>query len=67
MGKDFNTGLRKSVEAARVKLTRRRKQLLRSIGLAENPDFTELVEKLHEQPLAVDVLNRNLVCKDFQP
>ena len=64
MEKDFNTGLRKSVEADRVKLTRRRKQLLRSIGLAEDLDSTELAEKLHEQSLVVDVLNRNLVRKD---
>jgi len=64
MGKDFNTGLRRSVEADRVKLTRRRKQLLRSMGLSEDLDSTELAEKLHEQSLVVDVLNRNLVRKD---
>ena len=34
MKKDFNTGLRKSIEADRVKLTRRRKLLLREMGLA---------------------------------
>ena len=64
MEKDFNTGLRKSVEADRVKLTRRRKQLLRDMGLAEDLDSTELAEKLHEQTLVNDVLNRNLVRKD---
>lgn len=64
MGKDFNTGIRRSVEADRVKLTRRRKQLLRSMGLSEDLDSTELAEKLHEQSLVVDVLNRNLVRKD---
>lgn len=64
MGKDFNTGLRRSVEADRVKLTRRRKQLLRSMGLSEDLDSTELAEKLHEQSLLVNVLNRNLVRKD---
>ena len=64
MEKDFNTGLRRSVEADRVRLTRRRKQLLREMGLAEDLDSTELAEKLHEQSLAVDALNRNLVRKD---
>lgn len=64
MGKDFNTGLRKSLDADRVKLTRRRKQLLRSMGLSEDLDSTELAEKLHEQSLVVDVLNRNLIRKD---
>lgn len=49
MEKDFNTGLRRSVEADRVRLTRRRKQLLREMGLAEDLDSTELAEKLHEQ------------------
>lgn len=36
MKKDFNTGLRKGIEADRVKLTRRRKLLLREMGLAED-------------------------------
>ena len=61
MKKDFNTGLRKGIEADRVKLTRRRKLLLREMGLAEDLDSTELAEKLHAQTLVVDVLNRNLV------
>ena len=64
MEKDFNTGLRRSVEADRVRLTRRRKQLLREMGLAEDLDSTELAGKLHEQARVVDVLNRNLVRKD---
>mgnify|MGYP007101834884 CR=1 FL=1 len=64
MEKDFNTSLRKSLEADRVKLTRRRKQLLRDMGLSEDLNSTELAEKLHEQTLVVDVLNRNLVRKD---
>lgn len=63
MKKDFNTGLRRSVETDRVRLTRRRKQLLRAMGFAEDPDSTELAEKLHEQALTVEVLNRNLVRK----
>lgn len=64
MEKNFNTGLRKSLEADRVKLTRRRKQLLREMGFAEDLSSTELAEKLHEQSRVVDVLNRNLVRKD---
>lgn len=63
-GNAFNTGLRKGIEADRVKLTRRRKLLLREMGLAEDLDSTELAEKLHAQTLVVDVLNRNLVRKD---
>lgn len=64
MKKDFDTGLRKGIEADRVKLTRRRKLLLREMGLAEDLDSTELAEKLHAQTLVVDVLNRNLVRRD---
>ena len=64
MKKDFYTGLRKGIEADRVKLTRRRKLLLREMGLAEDLDSTELAEKLHAQTLVVDVLNRNLVRRD---
>lgn len=64
MEKDFSTGLRRSVEADRVRLTRRREQLFREMGLAEDLDSTELAEKLHEQARVVDVLNRNLVRKD---
>ncbi|MBQ9184583.1 MAG: IS66 family transposase [Bacteroidales bacterium] len=66
MERDFNTGLRKSLETDRVKLTRRRKQLLRNMGLSEDLDSTELAEKLHEQSLVVDVLNRSLVRKDAE-
>ena len=36
MKKDFNTGLRKGIEADRVKLTRRRKLLLRDMGVSED-------------------------------
>ncbi len=64
MEKDFNTGLRRSIEADRLRLTRRRKLLLREMGLAEELDSTELAEKLHEQARVVDVLNLNLVRKD---
>lgn len=64
MEKDFNTGLRKGIEADRVRLTRRRRQLLRQMGYSEDLDSTELAEKLHEQALVVDVLNRNLVRRD---
>ncbi len=34
------------------------------MGLAEDLDSTELAERLHEQILVVDVLNRNLVRRD---
>ena len=64
MEKDFNTGLRRSLEADRIKLTRRRKQLLREMGLSEDLDSTELAEKLHEQVRANDALNRNLIRSD---
>ena len=64
MKKDFNTGLRRSVEADRVRLTRRRKQLLREMGLAEDLESSELAEKLHEQTLANDSLNRSIASKD---
>lgn len=66
MERDFNTGLRRSLEADRVKLTRRRKQLLRDMGLSEELDSTELAEKLHEQSLVNDVLSRSLVRKDAE-
>ena len=66
MERDFNTGLRKSLETDRVKLTRRRKQLLRNMGLSEDLDSTELAEKLHEQSLVNDVLSRSLVRKDAE-
>ena len=64
MGKDYNTALAKGVEVDRVKLTRRRKQILRELGLSEDLDSTELAEKLHEQTLANDALNRSLARKD---
>ena len=47
-----------------MRLTRRRKQLLREMGIAEDLDSTEFAEKLHEQVRVVDVLSRNLVRKD---
>lgn len=49
-----------------MKLTRRRKQLLREMGLSEDLDSTELAEKLHEQSLVNDVLNRNIVRKEAE-
>ena len=64
MGKDYNTALAKGVEVDRVKLTRRRRQILRELGLSEDLDSTELAEKLHEQTLANDALNRSLARKD---
>ena len=59
MGRDFNTGLRKSLDADRVKLTRRRKQLLRDMGLSEELNSTELAERLHEQSLVNLSFSRN--------
>lgn len=61
MGKDFNTVFRKSIEADRVRLTRRRKQILRELGLSEDLDSTELAERLHEQSKVNDILNRNII------
>ena len=64
MGKDFNTGLRKSLEADRVKLTRRRKQLLRDMGLSEDLDSTELAERLHAQTKEIRSLSHTIEEKD---
>ena len=64
MKKDFNTGLKKSVESDIARLTRRRKQLLREMGYSEDLESSELAEKLHEQTLANDSLNRSIASKD---
>lgn len=64
MEKDFNTGLRKSLESDRIKLTRRRKQLLREMGYSEDLDSAVLAEKLHEQVRANDVLNRSITRQE---
>ena len=64
MEKDFNTGLRKSLESDRIKLTRRRKQLLSEMGYSEDLDFAGLAEKLHEQVQANDVLNRSITRQE---
>lgn len=64
MEKDFNTGLRRSLESDRIKLTRRRKQLLREMGYSEDLDSAELAEKLHEQVRANDVLNRSITRQE---
>lgn len=60
MEKDFNTGLRRCLESDRIKLTRRRKHLLREMRYSEDLDSAELAEKLHEQVRANDVLNRSI-------
>lgn len=44
MKKDFNTGLRKGIEADRVKLTRRRKLLPRDMGSATHYGLPALPE-----------------------
>lgn len=62
--KGLQHGIEKGHRGGPVKLTRRRKLLLREMGLAEDLDSTELAEKLHAQTLVVDVLNRNLVRRD---
>ncbi len=49
MKKDFTTGLGKSVEADRAKLSRRHRQVLREPGLSEDPNFKELPEWLMVQ------------------
>ncbi|MCQ2067490.1 MAG: DUF6444 domain-containing protein [Bacteroidaceae bacterium] len=64
MEKDFNTGLRRSLESDRIKLTRRRKQLLREMGYSEDLDSAEIAEKLHEQVRANNVLNRSVVRQE---
>ena len=64
MEKDFNTALRKSIESDRIKLTRRRKELLREMGYSEDLDFADVVEKLREQTRANDVLNRSIVRRE---
>ena len=57
-------GLKKSIESDIVRLTRRRKQLLREMGYSEDLESSELAEKLHEQTLANDSLNRSIASKD---
>ena len=64
MEKDFNIALRKSLESDRIKLTSRRKQLLREMGYSEDLDFAEITEKLHEQTLANDILNQSLARRE---
>ena len=64
MGKDFNTGLRKSVEADLAKLTRRRKRLLREMGLSEDLDSSELAEQLHIQTKMNRDLSRTIAEKE---
>ena len=58
MGKDFNTGLRRSLEYDRIKLTRRRKRILREMGYSEELTAAETAEKLREQRLAYEALSR---------
>ena len=66
MEKDFNTGLRRSLESDRIKLTRRCKQLLREMGYSEDLDSAEITEKLHEQVRANDVLNRSIARQEAE-
>lgn len=64
MEKDCNTGIRKNLESDWIKLTRRRKQLLREMGCSEDLDSAELAEILHEQVRANDVLNRSITRRE---
>lgn len=64
MKKNFNTGFEKSVEADRVKLTRRRKRILRELGLRDELDSTELAERLLVQTNANRSLARTIEEKD---
>ena len=64
MKKNFNTGLGKSVEADRVKLSRRRRQILRELGLCEELDSTELAERLLVQAKINRALVKTLEEKD---
>lgn len=57
MERNFNTGLRKSLDADRVKLTRRRKQLLRDMGLSEELNSTELPDEFDRQTF-IDISSR---------
>jgi len=64
MKKNFNTGFGKSVEADRVKLSRRRRQILRELGLSEELDSTELAERMLVQVKTNRILVKTLEEKD---
>ena len=64
MKKNFNTGFEKSVEADRVKLTRRRERILRELGLREELDSTELAEQLLARTKANRTLAKTIEEKD---
>ena len=63
MKKNFNTRLTKSVETDRVKLYRRRRQILRELGLSKDLDSTELAERRLVQAKANRLLVKNLEKK----
>ena len=64
MKKNFNTGLGKSVEADRAKLSRRRRQILRELGLSEELDSTGLAERMLVQAKTNRILVKTLEEKD---
>ncbi len=64
MKKNFNTGLGKSVEADRAKLSRRRRQILRELGLSEELDSTGLAERMLVQAKTNRILVKTLEQKD---
>jgi len=64
MKKNFNTELGKSVEADRAKLSRRRRQILRELGLSEELDSTGLAERMLVQAKTNRILVKTLEEKD---
>lgn len=64
MEKEFNTELGGSLEDDLVKLTRRRKRLLREMGYSEELDSAEIAERLHRQTSINDALNRSVARQE---
>ena len=64
MKKNFNTGLEKSVGMDLVKLTRRRKQILRELGFSEELHSAELAERLLVQANTNKTLVKTLEQKE---
>lgn len=58
MEKDFSTANKRGIEIDRIKLTRRRKQILRELGFGEDLKSAEIAEVLKSQVKANDALSR---------
>jgi len=58
MGRNFNTANKRSIELDRIKLTRRRKQILRELGLGEDLNSAEIAEELKLQIKANNALSK---------